>query len=124
MTVFRPELVPASQVPLRVTNPKHFASAAAVNPAGQTLSELGNKVGAEAALRSGTFEDVMLQALDKVSAQQHTANNLIQAAITEPGSVDVHDITIAQANASLSLNITRTVLSRLVQSWKDLINTR
>jgi flagellar hook-basal body complex protein FliE len=62
--------------------------------------------------------------LDQVSAQQHAPGTLIQAAITEPGSVDVHDITIAQARASMSLNVTRTVLNRLVQGWKDLINTR
>jgi flagellar hook-basal body complex protein FliE len=66
----------------------------------------------------------MLKALDTVSAQQQAPGELIQAALTEPGSVDVHDITIAQAKAAMSLNITRTVLNRVVQGWKDLINTR
>jgi flagellar hook-basal body complex protein FliE len=45
-------------------------------------------------------------------------------AIINPGSVDIHDITIAQAEASMALGITRNILSRLVQSWRDLINTR
>jgi flagellar hook-basal body complex protein FliE len=85
---------------------------------------MGNKTGAEAVLRSGGFEDTMLKALDMVSAQQQAPGNLIQAAIVDPASVDPHDITIAQAKAGMSLNITRTVLSRMVQGWKDIINTR
>jgi flagellar hook-basal body complex protein FliE len=91
---------------------------------GTAVSALGEKIGAEAAVRSGAFEDVMLRALDKVSSLQQESSNLAQAAITDPESVDIHDITIAQARANMSLNITRTILSRLVQSWRDLINTR
>jgi flagellar hook-basal body complex protein FliE len=85
---------------------------------------MGDTIGAEAAIRAGAFEDTMLKALDRVSADQEFAGALVQAAITEPGSVDTHDITIAQAKANMSLNITRTVLNRIVQGWKDLINTR
>jgi flagellar hook-basal body complex protein FliE len=66
----------------------------------------------------------MLQALDKVSGDQQFASVLAQQAVTDPESVDVHDITIAQAKADMSLNISRNVLSRLVQGWRDLINTR
>jgi flagellar hook-basal body complex protein FliE len=110
---------------MKVTHPHHMVSQkGGFIPEGAALSELGNKIGAEAVLRSGTFEDAMLKALDTVSAQQQQPSNLMQTALTEPGSVDVHDITIAQAKASMSLNITRTVLNRIVQGWKDLINTR
>jgi flagellar hook-basal body complex protein FliE len=66
----------------------------------------------------------MLQALDQVSGYQQFASSLEQQAITDPESVDVHDVTTAQAKAMLSLNIARTVLSRVVQGWRDLINTR
>jgi len=72
----------------------------------------------------GTFEDAMLQALDKVSGAQLNASDLQKEAIINPDSVDIHDITIAQAEASMSLSITRNILSRLVQGWRDLINTR
>jgi len=66
----------------------------------------------------------MLQALDKVSGRQQYASALMQEAIVNPDSADIHTITIAQAEASMSLNATRNILSRLVQGWKDLINTR
>ncbi|MDR3337515.1 MAG: flagellar hook-basal body complex protein FliE [Treponema sp.] len=38
--------------------------------------------------------------------------------------MDIHDVTIAQAEAAMSLNISRTILNRIVQGWRDLINTR
>jgi len=78
----------------------------------------------EAAHGAGGFGDTMLAALDKVSADQQFAANLEQQAIIDPDSVDAHDITIAQAKARMSLDIARNVLSRIVQGWKDLINTR
>jgi flagellar hook-basal body complex protein FliE len=108
-----------------VTHPKHLTPAKGdVIASGKALSQLGNTIGAEAVIRAGAFEDTMLKALDRVSADQQFADGLMQAAITEPGSVDTHDITIAQAKANMSLNITRTVLNRIVQGWRDLINAR
>jgi len=85
---------------------------------------MSEAIGAGAVTRSGTFEQAMLGALDRVSAFQQISSNLHQAAIIDPGSVDVHDITIAQAQARMSLDITSNVLSRVVQGWRDLINTR
>jgi flagellar hook-basal body complex protein FliE len=124
MNIYRPELVSGDKVPLAITHPKHLVPLKGGFKAGAGIAELGDKIGAEAVLRSGVFEDTMLRALDKVSADQHFSDSLTQAAVTDPGSVDIHDITIAQAKAGMSLNIARTVLSRIVQGWRDLINTR
>ena len=128
MTIYRPELTGLGRVPdldLKVTHGKHMASQNEDFLAeGSKIMQLSNKIGAGAVTRSGTFEEAMLGALDKVSAYQQFASNLHQAAIVDPDSVDVHDVTIAQAEASMALNITRNVLTRLVQSWRDLINVR
>ena len=91
---------------------------------GNNILALRDVTGAGAVTGAGTFEDAMLQALDKVSGAQLKASDLQKEAIINPGSVDIHDITIAQAEASMALGITRNILSRLVQSWRDLINTR
>jgi flagellar hook-basal body complex protein FliE len=91
---------------------------------GRNILALRETVGAQHVTRAGTFEDAMLQALDNVSGAQLNASNLQKQAIINPGSVDIHDITIAQAEASMALGITRNILSRLVQGWRDLINTR
>jgi flagellar hook-basal body complex protein FliE len=104
---------------------------------GAAIAETGRKIGADAVLRSGSlgeaglnrvdnasFADAMLRAIDKVSYDQNRVGALSEAAITDPGSVDVHDLTIAEAEASMSLNIARTLLNRLTQAWRDIINTR
>jgi len=91
---------------------------------GRKISDLSEQIGTGAVTRSGTFEHAMLEALDKVSAYQQFASSLHEQAIIDPDSVDVHDITIAQAQANMSLNITRNILNRVVQGWRDLINTR
>jgi len=91
---------------------------------GHKALALRDTLGAQSVTRVGVFEDAMLQALDKVSGAQLNASGLQKEAIINPESVDIHDITIAQAEAGMSLDITRNILSRLIQSWRDLINTR
>ena len=91
---------------------------------GKNILALEEKIGAGDITRAGTFEKAMLQALDKVSGAHKYAENLALEAITNPDAVDAHDITVAESMASMSLNITGNILSRLVQSWRDIINTR
>jgi flagellar hook-basal body complex protein FliE len=91
---------------------------------GKNILHLRDTIGANGVTGAGSFEDAMLQALDKVSGVQHFASDLSREAIINPASVDIHDISMAQAQANLSFDITRNILSRLVQGWRDLINTR
>jgi flagellar hook-basal body complex protein FliE len=132
MNIYKPELVAGDRVPLAITHPKHLVptnesyavSGSVAAGRGEAISALGSMIGSEAAIRSGSFEDAMLKALDKISAEQQFSADLAQKAITDPGSIDPQDITIAQAKAGMSLNIARNILSRVVQGWKDIINTR
>jgi len=124
---FRPRLtgLDMPNLDLTLTHPTHMAfQRESFLGMGNRLNEMGERIGAGAVTRSGTFERAMLQALDRVSAYQQFSADLHQEAIVNPGSVDVHDITIAQAQARISLDITRNVLNRVVQGWRDLINTR
>jgi flagellar hook-basal body complex protein FliE len=110
---------------MKMTHPKHMAPVDSPyfgSPA--KALELEKTIGAQDVTRAGTFERAMLQALDKVSGAQQFASSLEKEAIINPDSVDIHDITIAQAEATMSLSITRNILSRLVQGWRDIINTR
>jgi flagellar hook-basal body complex protein FliE len=125
MIPLSPDQVSGDRVQMLLTHPKHMGpeKGSSVN-IGHRIMDLKEKTGADMAVRSGTFEKAMLQALDRVSGDQQLAGDLARQAITDPDSVDIHDITIAQARASMSLGITRSVLNRLVQGWRDLINTR
>ena len=91
---------------------------------GKNVLRLLDTIKSEDPVGAGTFKTAMLQALDKVSGAQQKVSALTEQAIIDPDSVDIHDITIAQAEASMSLDITRRVLNSLVQGWKELINTR
>jgi len=91
---------------------------------GNKVIALEQKIGAGHITGAGTFEHAMLQALDKVSGSYQYATNLGREAIINPDSVDAHDVTIAQTEARMALNITQNILSRMVQGWRDLINTR
>ena len=113
------------QVAMARTNPKHLGPLN--NP---FASSRDNFIGIEKKLAPGmvsgnaSFEQAVLQSLDSVSSAQIYSSNLTKEAIINPDSVDAHDITTAQSIAGMSLGLTRNILSRLVQGWKDLINTR
>jgi flagellar hook-basal body complex protein FliE len=44
--------------------------------------------------------------------------------ITDPDSVDVHDVTISLAEANMALNITKAVLDRVVRAYRDITSAR
>ena len=113
------------QISMVRTHPQHMGPLESPYVgSGKNILALEKRIGADKVTGAGTFEQAMLQALDKVSGSYNRASALEQEAIINPDAVDVHDVTIAQAEATMSLNITRTILSRMVQGWRDLINTR
>jgi flagellar hook-basal body complex protein FliE len=91
-------------------DPRHFT-------AGGGTAELGQE-------KPLSFEDSLLKAMDGVNAMQNQSSSAIEQSLIDPDSIDAHDVTIAMAKANMSLNITRTVLERIVGAWKDIINTR
>ena len=99
MSIFRPDLNIFGKIPnidMRVTHQNHISTTPSNLPVrGSHITEIGGKIGAEAAIRSGGFGDAMLQALDGVSAHQQFSTSLHEMAIIDPDSVNAHDITIA-----------------------------
>ncbi len=81
--------------------------------------------GAQAsATKAPSFEQALLKAMDGVSSSQNKSDDLLQRVVADPDSVDAQDVTIAMAEANMSLNLAKTVMSRVVTAWKDIINTR
>jgi len=70
------------------------------------------------------FQNALVRAMDGVTAKQLAATELPRRMLTDPDSVEPHDVTVAQAEASLSLNIARSVLDRIVRGWKEISNAR
>ena len=71
-----------------------------------------------------SFKHYLLQGLNTVNSQQNDVSKLQEQLITDPDSVDVHDVTIAMQKARMSLNLAQTVIDRLVTDWNEITTTR
>jgi flagellar hook-basal body complex protein FliE len=85
---------------------------------------MDGKAGKNEQTKASGFEEALLKAMDGVNAKQAESTDITQRMMTDPDSVDAHDVTIAQAEANLSLNVARTVMDRVVKGWKELVNSR
>lgn len=106
--------------PLARTNPMHYTAGGALGQESDS-SASANVSGAD---KFAGFQDAMLKAMDGVSGSQAKSDGLLQSVVADPDSVDVQDVTIAMAEANMSLNLAKTILNRVVTAWKDVINTR
>lgn len=97
-------------------------SLAKLVPSGGLATEGTDEAGGAEA--SGGFQAELLKALDGVNRDQLDASGAIETFMIDPDAIEAHDVTVAMAKANMSLNITRTVLDRVVRAWRDLINTR
>jgi flagellar hook-basal body complex protein FliE len=102
-------------------NPMHYTASGAAG----ILNDGGDAgEGGVPAAGGASFQDALLKAMDGVSASQNKSDDLLQRVVADPNSVDAQDVTIAMAEANMSLNLAKTILSRIVTAWKDVINTR
>ncbi len=74
--------------------------------------------------KTGSFKSYLLEAVDKMNSQQLKVSALQEQVITDPDSVDIHDVTTAMAKAQMSLNLAQTVIERVVKGWTDLSQNR
>jgi flagellar hook-basal body complex protein FliE len=87
------------------------------------LAGVGEKP-AEPAGVEAAFGELLLKALNQVNDSQVTAVDLAQQMITDPDSVDVHDVTIALAEANMALSMTKAVVDRALAAYREIINVR
>ncbi len=85
-----------------------------------------NSDGIQAPLNSKgvSFEEMMLEAVNGVNEDQMNSASLMEQMITNPDSVDAHDLTIALAKADMSLNVTKAVIDRAVKAYKEITSLR
>lgn len=72
----------------------------------------------------GKFESLVMGGLNSVNDNQLAVSKIQKQLITDPDSVDVHDVTTAMAKAQLSLSMAQTVIERLVSGWNEISTTR
>ena len=72
----------------------------------------------------GKFQSYLLDAISSLNEQQVNVNHIQEQVITDPDSVDIHDVTIAMAKAQMSLSLAQTVIERVVQGWNEISTNR
>ena len=90
-----------------------------MNPVSGNPSDVSNSAGSSSK-SSNTFID----ALNALNQQQLAVSEVQQKLITDPDSVDIHDVTTAMAKAQMSLSVAQTVIDRLVSGWSELSTVR
>lgn len=89
------------------TNPAHIGDS--------KIQESGEK---------STFENYLLDAINYVNDKQQASTDMVEKLITDPESVDVHDVTTAMAEANLSLSLAQNVIDRITKAWTEITTTR
>ena len=91
------------------TDNRHFDSAGKMSP----LNSEGN-----------SFSDLLFKSLNDVNNDQQSSQALFQQMITDPDSVEVHEVTIAMAKAEMSLKLTAGIIDRAVKAYKEITSLR
>ena len=108
MEMMGPLQITGDSIHLARTNLRHLTSAVA-GP-----SEIG----------IGSFEGLLLKALNGANDMQLEADRLGQQMLVDPDSVDTHDVTIAMAEANLAVSLTKAVVDGAIQAYNNIINLR
>jgi flagellar hook-basal body complex protein FliE len=98
------------KVNLETTNPRHIQSK--LHPEDPT--EKANQ----------SFSSVLTGKLEGVNELIHTSTGLTQQFITDPDSVDVHDVTIAMGKANLAVSLTKSVVDGALRAYREIVNLR
>jgi len=116
MTYLNTHQVTGHELVLARTDPRHMAGRLDPRQSGVVAGESGSQ--------NGAFASLLLESLNTVNAQQQTADQLSVQAVADPDSVNPHDVSIAAAKANLSLNITKSVVDRVIQAYREIQNVR
>ena len=108
-----------SQIQMTRTNPAHVGTAplTKIIP-GQEQNQVQNEK------QMGSFENYLVNAVSSMNSQQLDVNRVQEKLITDPDSVDIHDVTTAMAKAQMSLSLAQTVIDRLITGWNELSTNR
>jgi flagellar hook-basal body complex protein FliE len=70
------------------------------------------------------FAELLNRSLQKVNDQQVEAEKLTQQMISDPGSVEMHTVTIAAEKARMAITFTKTIADMAIRTYRDLVNLR
>ena len=107
------------------TDPAHMGNSPLIS-ATEVVTGLTQNSRTEQEKKAGkaSFADYLMEAANYVNEKQQTSSDMAEKLVLDPDSVDVHDVTIAMAEANLSLSIAQTVIERVTKAWTEITTTR
>ena len=120
MTFMSAQQVSGHELVLARTDSRHFTGR--LDPESSATTE--GAVGQGSSAQGGTFASLLFDSLNSVNDQQQTADQLAVQAVVDPESVNSHDVSVAAAKANLSLSITKSVVDRVIQAYREIQNVR
>ncbi len=114
MTVFRPSEVSGYSVPMKVNHAKHIKPGDASVIKGGESSKVEGK----------SFAELLRNAFYDVNSIELRKDAMMNQFITEPNSIDIHELTNAMAKAELTIGFVRTVADKVIGAYRDISNLR
>ncbi|MDO5774678.1 MAG: flagellar hook-basal body complex protein FliE [Spirochaetales bacterium] len=105
---------------LNRSNASHLGTSAI----GNVSKALNGNASVDGAEKKESFRTYLLEAVNEMNSQQLNVSALQEKVITDPDSVDIHDVTTAMAKAQMSLDLAQNVIDRLVKGWNELSQNR
>lgn len=97
-------------------------TAVSAGPQPLALQPQGSSQTAENAL--GSFGRLLSDGIANVDEKIATADRLVQSFALDDASVPIHQVTIALEEARLAVELTLQVRTRLVEAYRELMNTQ
>ncbi|MCR5699024.1 MAG: flagellar hook-basal body complex protein FliE [Treponemataceae bacterium] len=113
------------------TDPAHIGSSA-IQPVGKVTrvggvtevqNPFSNKPSKDVSVEK-PFSSYLSEALQYVNGKQNASSDIAEKFIVDPESVNVHEVTTAMAEASLSLSLAQKVIDGMLKDWNEITITR
>ncbi|MBR5966820.1 MAG: flagellar hook-basal body complex protein FliE [Treponema sp.] len=75
-------------------------------------------------IKEKSFGEYLSEAFGAMNKQQNDVAALERQILTDPDSVDIHDVTTAMAKAQMSMTLAKTVVDRVITGWNEITTTR
>ncbi|NBC29502.1 MAG: flagellar hook-basal body complex protein FliE [Spirochaetes bacterium] len=106
------------------TDPRHYTGRNESAARAGGLAEAVETEASETSAAQSDFSNMLFNSLEDVNDLQQSHEELSVQSIINPDSVDPHDVTLAAAKANLSLSITKSVVDRVLQAYREISNLR
>ena len=70
----------------------------------------------------GDFSSILTGKLEEVNRISNESTQLARQFITDPDSVDAHDVTIAMGKANLAVSLTKSVVDASLKAYREIVN--